>query len=88
MYAEVMAWNRSRPAIALKSVSSSFAEANIAQVLEDAPKKGSPVSQICALIIFPSISLVRVANSTPIIDFESKLNSFRVNRDRTDINDS
>ena len=41
------------------------------------------VSQICALTVFPSTVMERVANSTPIVDFESKLNSFRVNREST-----
>ncbi len=45
--------------------------------------KDSPVSQMCALIIFPSISLVRIANSTPIVGCESKLNLLRVIRERT-----
>lgn len=43
--------------------------------------KYSPVSQIWAFIVLPSTSMLRVANSTPIVDFDSKLNSFRVNRD-------
>ncbi len=33
------------------------------------------------LIVFPSTSIDLVANSTPIVDFDSKLNSFRVNLD-------
>ena len=41
-----------------------------------------PVSQICALITFPSTLMLRVANSTPIVDFDSRLNSFRVKRER------
>ena len=40
-----------------------------------------PVSQICALIVFPSTLMLRVANSTPIVLFDSRLNSFRVNLD-------
>jgi hypothetical protein len=43
-----------------------------------------PVSQICALTVFPSTLILRVANSTPIVDFESRLNSLRVKRDSTD----
>jgi hypothetical protein len=38
------------------------------------------VSQICALIVFASTWIDRVANSTPMVDFESRLNSLRVNR--------
>ena len=41
------------------------------------------VSQICALTVLPSTLMDRVANSTPIVDFESKLNSFRVKREST-----
>lgn len=41
------------------------------------------MSQICALIVFPSTWIDRVANSTPIVDLLSKLNSLRVNRERT-----
>ena len=40
----------------------------------------APVSQICALMILPSCEMLRVANSTPIVDLESRWNSFRVNR--------
>jgi hypothetical protein len=43
----------------------------------------SPVSQICALTVLPSIASERVANSTPIVDLDSRLNSLRVNRERT-----
>lgn len=42
-----------------------------------------PVSQICALMVLSSIASVLVANSTPIVDLESRLNSLRVNLDRT-----
>ncbi len=38
------------------------------------------VSQICALIVFESTWIDLVANSTPMVDLESRLNSFRVNR--------
>jgi hypothetical protein len=38
------------------------------------------VSQICALIVLESTWIERVANSTPMVDLESRLNSFRVNR--------
>lgn len=38
------------------------------------------VSQICALIVFASTWMERVANSTPIVDLESRLNSLRVKR--------
>ena len=41
----------------------------------------APVSQICALMVFPSRETERVANSTPIVDFDSRLNSLRVNRE-------
>jgi hypothetical protein len=41
------------------------------------------VSQIWALTVFPSTVVERVANSTPIVDFESKLNSFLVKREST-----
>lgn len=44
----------------------------------------APVSHICALTVFPSTSMVRVANSTPMVDFESRLNSLRVKRESTD----
>ena len=40
-----------------------------------------PVSQICAFRSFPSQSMVRVANSTPIVDLDSMVNSFLVNRE-------
>lgn len=43
----------------------------------------SPVSHICAFTTFPSTFIVRVANSTPMVDLESRLNSFRVNREST-----
>ena len=42
-----------------------------------------PVSQICALMVFSSMDSVLVANSTPMVDLESRLNSLRVNLDRT-----
>ena len=42
-----------------------------------------PVSQICALIVFSSMDSVLVANSTPMVDLESRLNSLRVNLDKT-----
>ena len=45
--------------------------------------KGSgraPVSQICALMILPSCWMLRVANSTPMVDLESRWNSLRVKR--------
>lgn len=41
----------------------------------------SPVSQIWALIVLLSTTMLRVANSTPIVDFDSRLNSLRVKRD-------
>jgi hypothetical protein len=44
---------------------------------------GAPVSQICALSVFPSTLIERVANSTPIVDLVSRLNSLRVNREST-----
>lgn len=43
----------------------------------------SPVSQICAFTVFPSTLIDRVANSTPIVDLDSRLNSLRVKRDST-----
>jgi hypothetical protein len=47
------------------------------------PKANAPVSQICALIVFCSTEMLLVANSTPIVDLLSRLNSLRVNRERT-----
>lgn len=41
------------------------------------------MSQICALIVFCSTEMLLVANSTPIVDLLSRLNSLRVNRERT-----
>jgi hypothetical protein len=41
------------------------------------------VSHICALTVFPSTAMLLVANSTPIVDLDSRLNSLRVNRDST-----
>ena len=43
----------------------------------------SPVSQICALIVLSSTTIERVANSTPMVDLDSRLNSFLVKRERT-----
>ena len=43
----------------------------------------APVSQICAFTVLPSTLMDRVANSTPMVDFDSRLNSFLVNRERT-----
>lgn len=40
------------------------------------------VSQIWALMVFPSTCILLVANSTPIVDLLSKLNSFLVNLDK------
>ena len=42
-----------------------------------------PVSQICAFSILPSTVIERVANSTPMVDLVSWLNSLRVKRERT-----
>ena len=42
-----------------------------------------PVSQICAFRILPSTVMERVANSTPMVDLVSWLNSLRVKRERT-----
>jgi hypothetical protein len=42
-----------------------------------------PVSQICALTVLLSTLMLRVANSTPIVDLDSRLNSFLVNREST-----
>ncbi len=39
------------------------------------------VSQICALMIFPSTWMLLVANSTPMVDLDSRLNSLRVKRE-------
>ena len=39
------------------------------------------VSQIWALIVLESTWILLVANSTPIVDLDSKLNSLRVKRD-------
>lgn len=41
------------------------------------------MSQICAFSVLPSTVIERVANSTPIVDFVSRLNSLRVNREST-----
>ena len=41
-----------------------------------------PVSHIWALITLESTSMLLVANSTPIVDFDSRLNSLRVKRER------
>lgn len=51
-------------------------------------KRNGPVSQICALIVFESTTMLRVANSTPMVDLDSILNSFRVNRESTTIKTS
>lgn len=40
------------------------------------------VSQIWAFTILSSTWMLRVANSTPMVDLDSKLNSFLVNRDK------
>jgi hypothetical protein len=45
--------------------------------------ENEPVSQIWALTVFPSTLIDLVANSTPIVDFDSRLNSFLVNREST-----
>ena len=42
-----------------------------------------PVSQTCAFILASSTVTMRVANSTPIVDLLSGLNSLRTNRDST-----
>ena len=42
-----------------------------------------PVSHIWALMVFPSTFMDRLANSTPIVDLDSRLNSLRVNREST-----
>lgn len=39
------------------------------------------MSQIWALIVLASTWMERVANSTPMVDLESRLNSLRVNRE-------
>jgi hypothetical protein len=44
---------------------------------------GTPVSHICAFTLLLSIVIVRVANSTPIVDLLSKLNSSRTKREST-----
>ena len=44
-----------------------------------------PVSQIWALTVFPSTCTDLVANSTPMVDLESRLNSFLVKRESTAI---
>lgn len=46
-----------------------------------ASRQHLPVSQIWALIVLLSTTILRVANSTPIVDFDSRLNSLRVNRE-------
>lgn len=47
------------------------------------PKHDAPVSQICAFTVLPSTLMLLVANSTPIVDLDSRLNSLRVKRERT-----
>ncbi len=49
--------------------------------MRNAAKQSAPVSQICALIFLPSVVIDFVANSTPIVDLDSRLNSFLVKRD-------
>lgn len=44
---------------------------------------GLPVSHICAFTVFPSTLMDRVANSTPMVDLDSRLNSLRVKREST-----
>lgn len=41
------------------------------------------MSQIWALTVFESTLIDRVANSTPMVDLDSRLNSLRVNREST-----
>ena len=41
-----------------------------------------PVSQIWALMVLVSTWILLVANSTPMVDLDSRLNSLRVNRER------
>lgn len=41
------------------------------------------MSQIWALTVLPSTLMERVANSTPMVDLDSRLNSLRVNREST-----
>ena len=41
------------------------------------------MSQICAFTVLVSMLSDRVANSTPIVDLDSRLNSLRVNREST-----
>jgi hypothetical protein len=45
--------------------------------------RNGPVSQICAFTVLSSTLTDRVANSTPIVDLVSRLNSLRVNRPST-----
>ena len=42
------------------------------------------MSHICAFMILLSRLIDLVANSTPIVDFDSRLNSLRVKRESTD----
>lgn len=43
----------------------------------------APVSQICAFILLLSTAIVRVPNSTPIVDLLSILNPLRMKREST-----
>ena len=46
-------------------------------------KDNVPVSHICAFTVFPSTLIDLVANSTPMVDLDSRLNSLRVKREST-----
>ena len=77
--------NATTPPFSLKSYTSSKDRPNLQAQQTTTGKQNatviSPVSQIWALIVFPSTCILLVANSTPIVDLDSKLNSFLVNRD-------
>lgn len=55
----------------------------MSDVADKGGMKGAPVSQIWALTVLESTLMERVANSTPMVDLDSRLNSFRVNLERT-----
>ena len=55
----------------------------VQRLLHMTSRSNVPVSHIWAFTVFPSTLIVRVANSTPIVDLESKLNSLRVKREST-----
>ena len=57
-----------------------FRESEVALLSKNLIKKHEN-KHTWALTVFPPILILLVANSTPIVDFDSTSNSFRVNRD-------